>query len=105
MDGKEQENRWAENGWVDFDGSGVKEFHWLYSCNLWPSSKSGSVDPPGHYYKTDQAVQLHFYNDFSVKSDEKTMAVPETTSTFSSNPTAELSDDESSALVLQEDLD
>lgn len=105
MDAKELGNRCTEDGWVDFDDSGVKEFRWLYSCNLWPSNKSSSVDPPGHYYKTVQAVQFHFYNDLSVDiSSEKGLATPETTSIFSANPTAELSDEES-AVVLQEDLD
>jgi hypothetical protein len=36
---------------------------------------------------------------------EKELATPETTSIFSSNPTAELSDEESAFVIQQEDLD
>jgi hypothetical protein len=38
---------------------------WRYACNLWPVNDDAGKDPPGHYYKTEQAVKLHFYNDFS----------------------------------------
>lgn len=69
-------------------GFGTRDRPWLTSCNLWPVGDGASKDPPGHYYHTEQAVKLHFYNDFSAgmslkddeaHADETTTDMPATT--------------------------
>lgn len=95
----------SDDAWEVAEGFGGKDFRWLYSCNFWPTERSTSMDPPGHYYKTEQEVQFHFYNDFSVEMSQKNEpAAKESAPALSTNPTSEMSDDES-FFVLQDDLD
>ncbi len=108
---QERISLWAEDKCDDVKEFRSKDSHWRYSCDLWTNEKHTSMDPPGHYYETQQAIRFHFYNDFSVAINQENIFAAEpsrgndfsvvATPTFS---TAENSDDDS-FFVLQDGLD
>jgi hypothetical protein len=84
-----------------------KDFRRLYSCNFWPVDTQKSADPPGRYYKTEQAVQFYFYNDFSVETIQQGgFAAPSERPFIDASPAeVKVDDDDNSVFILQDGLD